>query len=210
MSAANYKIPPDLLPYLLHEKIDLSTQQPLILKVNIIFMVVIIVACSLRFTVRFRMLRSAGLDDSKSFVSPRLNTTLQQLLTLDSFDGPSPYFCTPLFNSNPHRKKFWPRKTHLESQPEPPRCRPGYWSDHQISLRFLPRIFNLHNLYQTLHHRHLCQDLPERSVEIQYFRDRSRGHHELDYLRFLHHLYMCSRRSSMGLHHQKREVHSHH
>ncbi len=70
-AASSYEIPPNLVPYLLHEKIDLSTQQPLILKVNVIFMVVIIVACSLRFTVRFRMLRSAGLDDSKSFCLPK-------------------------------------------------------------------------------------------------------------------------------------------
>lgn len=70
-AASSYEIPPNLIPYLLHEKIDLSTQQLLILKVNIIFMVVIIVACSLRFTVRFRMLRSAGLDDSKSYCLPK-------------------------------------------------------------------------------------------------------------------------------------------
>lgn len=60
-----FEIPPSLLPYLLHEKIDDSTLQPLFLKVNIIFVIVIIFAASLRFAVRFRMLRSAGLDDSK-------------------------------------------------------------------------------------------------------------------------------------------------
>jgi hypothetical protein len=65
---AGFEIPPSLIPYLLHEKIDNSTLQPLILKVNIVFIVVIIVATSLRFTVRFRMLRSAGLDDSKLFL----------------------------------------------------------------------------------------------------------------------------------------------
>jgi len=63
--SSSFEIPPDLLPYLLHEKTDDSTLQPSVLKVNIVFIVVIIVATSLRFTVRFRMLRSAGLDDSK-------------------------------------------------------------------------------------------------------------------------------------------------
>jgi len=73
------EIPPSLLPYLLHEKIDNSTMQPVILKVNIIFIIVIIVATSLRFVVRFRMLRTAGLDDSKWF--PASNWKLQ--LTLE-------------------------------------------------------------------------------------------------------------------------------
>jgi hypothetical protein len=59
-----FEIPPSLLPYLLHEKTDDSTLQPLLLKVNIVFVIVVIFATSLRFTVRFRMLRSAGLDDS--------------------------------------------------------------------------------------------------------------------------------------------------
>lgn len=78
MSRTNgFEIPPELLPYLLHEKIDNGTLQPLLLKVNIIFIIVIIVATSLRFTVRFRMLRSAGLDDSKSFLAPKLCVTVK-------------------------------------------------------------------------------------------------------------------------------------
>jgi hypothetical protein len=62
---AGFEIPPNILPFLLHEEIDNSTQQPSLLKVNIVFIVTIIVATSLRFAVRFRMLRSAGLDDSE-------------------------------------------------------------------------------------------------------------------------------------------------
>lgn len=67
--ASNFEIPPSLLPYLLHEETDDSTLQPSILKVNIVFIVTIVVATSLRFTVRFHTLRSAGLDDSKSLTS---------------------------------------------------------------------------------------------------------------------------------------------
>jgi hypothetical protein len=75
---AGFEIPPSLLPYLLHEKVDDSTQQPLILKVNIIFIVVIIVATSLRFTVRFRMIRSAGLDDGKSILILGLDSEIKE------------------------------------------------------------------------------------------------------------------------------------
>jgi hypothetical protein len=72
---AGFEIPPSLIPYLLHEKIDDSTLQPLILKVNIVYIVVIIIATSLRFTVRFRMLRSAGLDDRELFLVLILRAT---------------------------------------------------------------------------------------------------------------------------------------
>jgi hypothetical protein len=61
----NFEIPPSLLPYLLHEEINDATLQPSILKVNVIFIIIITVVTSLRFTVRFRMLRSGGLDDSR-------------------------------------------------------------------------------------------------------------------------------------------------
>jgi hypothetical protein len=62
---SSLEIPPSLLPYLLHEEIDDTTLQPSILKVNIVFIIIITVITSLRFTVRFRMLQSGGLDDSK-------------------------------------------------------------------------------------------------------------------------------------------------
>lgn len=58
-------IPPELLPYLLHEKVDNSTQSKSIITVNAVFLALIWVTTGLRFWVRFRMLRSAGLDDSK-------------------------------------------------------------------------------------------------------------------------------------------------
>ena len=58
-------IPASLLPYLLGEEKDYSTLQPSLIRVNIIFIVAIILTSGLRFVVRFHMLRSAGVDDSK-------------------------------------------------------------------------------------------------------------------------------------------------
>ncbi|KAH8600186.1 hypothetical protein B0O99DRAFT_682631 [Bisporella sp. PMI_857] len=56
-------IPPSLLPYLLGEKTDYSSLQQSLVKVNIVFMVTIILTTGLRFIVRCHMLRAAGLDD---------------------------------------------------------------------------------------------------------------------------------------------------
>ncbi|KAH9223244.1 hypothetical protein DL95DRAFT_380206 [Leptodontidium sp. 2 PMI_412] len=60
---SSFEIPPALIPYLIGSKTDFSTLQPSILKVNVIFISTIAVTTGLRFIVRFRMLRSAGLDD---------------------------------------------------------------------------------------------------------------------------------------------------
>ncbi|KAH6671991.1 hypothetical protein B0J14DRAFT_669496 [Halenospora varia] len=58
MTTRPSEIPPSLLAYLLHEKTDDSTLQPSILKVNIIFIVVIIVATSLRLFMVLALLSS--------------------------------------------------------------------------------------------------------------------------------------------------------
>ncbi|KAG4443927.1 hypothetical protein IFR05_000567 [Cadophora sp. M221] len=60
---SSFEIPPALIPYLMGSKTDFSTLQPSILKVNVIFISTIAITTGLRFVVRFRMLRSAGLDD---------------------------------------------------------------------------------------------------------------------------------------------------
>ncbi|KAK0121627.1 hypothetical protein ONS95_009915 [Cadophora gregata] len=60
---SSFGIPPALLPYLIGSKTDFSTLQPSILKINVIFVAAIVLTTGLRFVVRFRMLRSAGLDD---------------------------------------------------------------------------------------------------------------------------------------------------
>ncbi|KAL2076005.1 hypothetical protein VTL71DRAFT_948 [Oculimacula yallundae] len=60
---SSFVIPPGLIPYLTGDKSDFSTLQPSILRVNVIFIAAIILTTGLRFLVRFRMLRSAGLDD---------------------------------------------------------------------------------------------------------------------------------------------------
>jgi hypothetical protein len=60
------QVPPELLPYLLGEKEDFSSLQHSIIKVNIIFITLIVITTALRFWVRFRMLRAVGLDDGKS------------------------------------------------------------------------------------------------------------------------------------------------
>lgn len=57
------QIPQELLPYLLGEKTDYSSLQDSIIRVNVVCIALIVVTTSLRFYVRFRMLRSAGLDD---------------------------------------------------------------------------------------------------------------------------------------------------
>ncbi|KUJ24255.1 uncharacterized protein LY89DRAFT_663009 [Mollisia scopiformis] len=56
-------IPPDLIPYLTHEKQDNSSVQNSIVTINSVFLVFICVTTGLRLWVRFRMLRSTGLDD---------------------------------------------------------------------------------------------------------------------------------------------------
>jgi hypothetical protein len=58
-------VPPSLLPYLFGEKKDYSSLQDVLIRVNVVFIVLVVSAAGLRFFVRFRMLRSAGLDDGK-------------------------------------------------------------------------------------------------------------------------------------------------
>jgi hypothetical protein len=65
MSASS--VPPELLPYLLGQKTDYSSYQDSIIKVNVVFISLMILTTGLRFWVRFRMVRAAGLDDSKSY-----------------------------------------------------------------------------------------------------------------------------------------------
>lgn len=61
--ASEYTIPPSLLPYLTGSKKDYSTVQDSIIKVNSIFLSLIILSTGSRFFVRFRMLRAGGVDD---------------------------------------------------------------------------------------------------------------------------------------------------
>lgn len=70
-----FEIPPDVLQYLLREKIDDGTLQPTIFKVNVVFIIIVILTTTLRFVVRFRMIRSAGLDDGEHLARVGLNLT---------------------------------------------------------------------------------------------------------------------------------------
>lgn len=58
-------MPPSLLPYLTGSKKDYSTVQDSIIKVNAIFLPLVILSTGSRFFVRFRMLRAAGVDDGQ-------------------------------------------------------------------------------------------------------------------------------------------------
>ncbi|KAE8451132.1 hypothetical protein EG329_004804 [Mollisiaceae sp. DMI_Dod_QoI] len=66
---SEYNVPPELLPYLLHEKEDNSAVQQSIININAVFLALIWVTTGLRFWVRFRMLRSAGLDDILTIIA---------------------------------------------------------------------------------------------------------------------------------------------
>lgn len=57
------QIPPELLPYLLGTKKDDSSLQDSILTISVTFAVLVVVTASLRFWVRFKMLRAVGIDD---------------------------------------------------------------------------------------------------------------------------------------------------
>lgn len=57
--------PPELVPYLLDEKVDNNSVQNSVTTINSVFLTLILATTGLRFWVRFRMLRSAGLDDRK-------------------------------------------------------------------------------------------------------------------------------------------------
>jgi hypothetical protein len=59
----SHDIPPDLLPYLKGEKTDYSTNQNSIISINIAVIIVATLTTSLRFYVRFYVLRSPGFDD---------------------------------------------------------------------------------------------------------------------------------------------------
>ncbi|KAG0647995.1 hypothetical protein D0Z07_5782 [Hyphodiscus hymeniophilus] len=56
-------VPPSLVPYFTGEKKDDGSMQDSIIKINAIFLPLILLSTGLRFFVRFRMLRAGGLDD---------------------------------------------------------------------------------------------------------------------------------------------------
>ncbi|PVH77395.1 hypothetical protein DL98DRAFT_573800 [Cadophora sp. DSE1049] len=56
-------IPVEFIPYFTGEKVDDSSLQSTIIKLNSIFIGLVVCTTALRFWVRFHMLRSAGLDD---------------------------------------------------------------------------------------------------------------------------------------------------
>ena len=64
-------IPPQLIPYLSGEKKDFGSVQGSIITVNVVFLTLICVTTTLRFWVRFSMLRAAGPDDSRSIPANR-------------------------------------------------------------------------------------------------------------------------------------------
>jgi hypothetical protein len=69
--SSEYTIPEALLPYLTGSKTDYSSVQESIIKINAIFIPLIVLSTGSRFYVRFRMLRAAGLDDSQSLTLNR-------------------------------------------------------------------------------------------------------------------------------------------
>ncbi|KAG4429405.1 hypothetical protein IFR05_015112 [Cadophora sp. M221] len=56
-------IPAELMPYFTGEKTDYSSLQSTIIKLNSVFIALVVCTTGLRFWVRFHMLRSGGLDD---------------------------------------------------------------------------------------------------------------------------------------------------
>ncbi|KAH7389136.1 hypothetical protein BKA64DRAFT_679886 [Cadophora sp. MPI-SDFR-AT-0126] len=56
-------IPAEFIPYFTGEKVDNSSLQSTIIKLNSVFIALVISTTALRFWVRFHMLRSGGLDD---------------------------------------------------------------------------------------------------------------------------------------------------
>jgi hypothetical protein len=72
--SSEYSIPPSLLPYLTGSKKDYSTVQGSIIKVNAIFLLLVILSTGSRLFVRFRMLRAAGLDDGQYVRLPLLES----------------------------------------------------------------------------------------------------------------------------------------
>lgn len=58
-------MPPSLIPYFTGVKTDYSTLQPQIGIINGIFLALVLITTGARFWVRFKLLSSAGLDDSK-------------------------------------------------------------------------------------------------------------------------------------------------
>jgi len=58
-------IPAEFVPYFTGEKVDESSLQPTIIKLNSIFIGLVVSTTALRFWVRFHMLQSGGLDDSE-------------------------------------------------------------------------------------------------------------------------------------------------
>lgn len=69
--ASQYTIPESLLPYLTGSKTDFGSVQDSIIKINSIFLPLVVLSTGSRFYVRFRMLRAAGFDDSQSLKSNR-------------------------------------------------------------------------------------------------------------------------------------------
>ncbi len=63
-NGAGLPVPTELLPYLLGQKHDYTTITDSIYQFNIIFIIVVTVAVTLRMYVRFNLIRAAGPDDS--------------------------------------------------------------------------------------------------------------------------------------------------
>ncbi|PVH86549.1 hypothetical protein DL98DRAFT_449675 [Cadophora sp. DSE1049] len=99
---SSFEIPPDLLPYLVGSKTDFSTLQPSILKINVTFVAAIVLTTGLRFVVRFRMLRSAGLDDLLMVIA----VTFALLLSTACFLGRHYGLGKHLWNLNPDITKL--------------------------------------------------------------------------------------------------------
>lgn len=82
--SSGYTIPPSLLPYLTGAKKDYSNVQDSIIKVNSIFLPLIILSTGSRFFVRFRMLGAAGFDDGQYTQRPYPNPLLITRINLQS------------------------------------------------------------------------------------------------------------------------------
>jgi hypothetical protein len=104
-------IPPSLIPYLTGVKKDYSTLQPQIVIVNGVFLALVLITAGARFWVRFRLLSSAGLDDSKC----KSRWTLC-VLTLCSVNGNCHCILYIFINIMLCWRRFRLGKAHLESE----------------------------------------------------------------------------------------------
>ena len=149
-----YSIPPSLLPYLTGSKKDYSTVQGSIIKVNAVFLPLVILSTGSRLFVRFRMLRAAGLDDGRYVRLPFFEAFTE-----------SGYICSPDYlriavchstlNIMPARRTFWSRKTHLESRFRSHGITVRCSTDNKGFIRLLSILLECDHIHKALHYCHI-------------------------------------------------------